>query len=111
MPLFNPITSNINTTTVSTITTMPKGTKMKFSRNFDGGRRNESEHTLCMQVVKKVKQQYLRTVWCVKLKLTRLVVRHVELTKRKYLHPNANTSTHTTVTMITTSVSTTATKA
>jgi hypothetical protein len=42
-----------------------------------------------------------------------LVVRDVELTKRKYLHPNATASTHTTtaVTIIITSVTTTATKA
>ena len=48
-----------------------------------------------------------------KLKLTGLVVRDVELTKRKYFHPNATASTHatTTVTIITTSITTTATKA
>ena len=38
LPLFNTITSNINTTTVTTITTMPKGMKVKFSRNFEEGR-------------------------------------------------------------------------
>ena len=32
----NTITSNTNTTTVPTITTMPKGMKMKCSRNFEG---------------------------------------------------------------------------
>ena len=57
----------------------------------------------------------LGTVWCVKLELTGLVVRDVEQTKRKYLHPNATTSTHTTVTsmttVITTSIFTAATKA
>jgi len=39
-------------------------------------------------------------------------VRDVELTKRKYLHPNATASTHTTdtVTIITTSITTTDTK-
>ena len=42
-----------------------------------------------------------------------LVVRDVELTKRKYLHPNAAASTHTiaTVTVITASITTTAAKA
>ena len=48
-----------------------------------------------------------------KFKLTRLVVRDVKLTKRKYLHPNytASTPTNATVTIIGTSVATTATKA
>jgi hypothetical protein len=36
LPLFNTITSNINTTTVTTITTMPKGMQVKFSRNYEG---------------------------------------------------------------------------
>ena len=47
-----------------------------------------------------------------KLKLTGLVVRDVELTKRKYLHHNGTISTHTTATftIITTSITTTATK-
>ena len=31
-------TSNINTTATTTITTMPKGAKAKFSRDFEGGR-------------------------------------------------------------------------
>ena len=46
-----------------------------------------------------------------KLKLTGLVVEDVELTKRKYLHPNATASTHTTPTIITTSTTTKTTKA
>ena len=48
-----------------------------------------------------------------KLKLTGLVVRDVELIKRKFLHPNATTSIHTTatVTIITASVLIVATKA
>jgi hypothetical protein len=47
------------------------------------------------------------------LKLTGLAVRGVELTKRKHLHINATAYTHTTaiVTIITTSIATTATKA
>jgi len=47
----------------------------------------------------------------VKVKLTGLVVRDVELTKRKCLLPNSTASTHTTttVTIITTSITTTAT--
>ena len=47
------------------------------------------------------KECILRTVWYVKLKLTELVVRDVELTKRKYLHPNATGFTHTTTTTVT----------
>ena len=52
-------------------------------------------------------------VLCVKLKLGQLVVRNLELTRRKYLYPNATASTHTTATLaiITTSITTTATKA
>ena len=38
LPLFNTTSSNINTTTVTTITTLPKGMKETFSRNFEGGR-------------------------------------------------------------------------
>ena len=39
LKLFNNIASNINTTTMTTITTMPKGMNVKFSRNFQGGGR------------------------------------------------------------------------
>ena len=48
-----------------------------------------------------------------KLELTGLVLRGVELTKRKYLHPNATASTRTTATatVITTSTTTAANKA
>ena len=48
-----------------------------------------------------------------KLKLSGLVVRVYELSKGKYLHPNATASTHTTATVIviTTFITTTATKA
>jgi len=64
-----------------------------------------------MQVVKRVSKQYLAvTVWCVKFKLTGLVGMGVELIKRKYLHPNAPASTHTTVTISTTSITTIAAK-
>ena len=48
LPLFNTITSNINTTTVTTITTMPKGMKVKFSRNFEGeGELNHNTPSVC----------------------------------------------------------------
>ena len=38
VPLFNTITSNINTTTVTAIRTMPKGMKMKLLKTLKGGR-------------------------------------------------------------------------
>ena len=92
---------------------MPKVMKVKFSRNLEG--KDELNHntvSLC-RLSKGCNSNILGTVWCVKLKLTGLVVRDVELTKRKYLHPNATASTHTTatVTIITSSITTTATKA
>ena len=37
LPPFNTTTSNVNTPTVTTIKTMPKGMKVKFSKNFEGG--------------------------------------------------------------------------
>ena len=49
----------------------------------------------------------LETVWCVKLKLTGLVVGDTEVTKRKYLHPTDFASTHTTTVTINTSFITT----
>ena len=55
------ITSNISTITMTTITTVPEGMKVKFSRNFEGGGGflTQSQHTICMQVVKRTWQQYL----------------------------------------------------
>ena len=40
----------------------------------------------------------LGTIWCIKLKLTGLVVGDVELHERQYLYPNTTSSTHTTST-------------
>ena len=37
-PLFNTILTNVNTTTVTTIATMPKGMKVKFSRDLEAAR-------------------------------------------------------------------------
>ena len=48
LPLFNIITSNINTTTVTTITTVPRVMNVKLV------------HALYMHIVKSVKQQNLR---------------------------------------------------
>ena len=101
-----------NTTTVGTIKTTPKGLRAKFSRNFEGeDEMNENTSSVC-RLSKGCNSNVLGTIWCVELKLTELVVRAVELIKRKYLHPNATTFTHTTstVTIITASIITTATK-
>ena len=86
---------------------------MTFSRNFEEGRRENHNTPSVCRLSEGFNSNILGTVWCVKLKLTGLVVRDVELTKRKYLYPNATASTHTTttVTIITTSITTTATKA
>jgi hypothetical protein len=92
---------------------MPKGMKVKFSRNFEGGDElNQNMPSMC-RLSKGCSSNILGTVWCVKLKLIGLVERDVELTKRKYLHPNVTASTPNTATLtiITTSISTTATKA
>ena len=112
LPLFTAITSNINTTTVITSTTMPKGMKGKISKKMRGKcEPNQNTSSVC-RWSKECNSNILGTVWCVELKLTGLVVRNVELTKRKYLHPNATASTHTTatVTIIITSITTTALK-
>ena len=106
----NTIASNINSTAVTTITAMPKGMKVKFSRNFEGEEElNQSTPSVC-RLSDGCSSNILGTVWCVKLKLTGVVVRDVVLTKRKYLHPNATAFTHT-IAIITTSITTTSTKA
>ena len=47
-PLFNTITSNVNTITVTTIKTMSTGMKIKFSRNLRGeGELNHNTPSLC----------------------------------------------------------------
>ena len=71
VPLFNAITSNIDTTSVTAITTMPKGMKVKISRNFEGGRLTESQHPVFMQVVKKAQQQYLKSSLLCKVETNR----------------------------------------
>ena len=79
---------------------------------MEEGELNHNTPSVC-RLSKGCNNNILGIVWFVKLKLTRLVVRDVELTKRKYLHYNATTSTHTTTTatIVTTSIATTATKA
>ena len=52
--IFNTLARNINTTYVITITTVPKGMKVKISRNFETWRRTYSQHIICIQVVKRV---------------------------------------------------------
>ena len=83
---FKLITSNFSITSVTTITTMPKGMKVKFSRNFEGeGELNHNAPSVC-RLSKRCNRNILGTVWCVNLKLTGLVVTDVKLTKRKYYH-------------------------
>ena len=109
LTLFNTITSNINTTIVTAITTMPKGMKMKLSRDSEGeGELNHDVPSVC-RLSKGCNSNILGAVWWVKLKLTGLVLRDFQLTKRKYLHPKVITFTHTTttVTITTTSITTT----
>ena len=76
------------------------------------GELNHSTSSVCW-LSKRRNNNILGTVWRVKLKITGLVVRDVERTKRKYLYPTATAFTHTntTVNIITTSITTTATKA
>ena len=110
LPLFSTITNNINTSTVTTITTMPKGMKLKLSRDLKGeGELNHNAPSVC-RLSNGCDSNILVTVRCVKLKLTGLVVREFELTKRKFSHPNATASTHPTTT-VTISINTTGTKA
>ena len=92
LSLFNTITSNINTTTVITITIAPKGMKVKFSIKL-----KISLYAGCQRHVTATSQERFGG----------------ELTKRKYLHPMATASTHATaiVTIITSSITTTTTKA
>ena len=100
LPLFNTITGNINATTVTTITTMPKGMKLKLSRDLKGeGELNHNAPSVC-RLSKGCNNYILGTVWYVNLKLAGLVVRDVELTKRKYLYPNATASTHSTIILL-----------
>ena len=63
--LFNTINGEINTTTVTTITTMPKGMKVKFSRNFEGEgelSQNTLLYAFCQKGVPGA-VYILRTVW------------------------------------------------
>ena len=66
---------------------------------------DENTPSVCM-LSKGCNSNILGTVWAVKLQLTGLFGRDVELTKTKYLHPNsaASTDTTATVTIITTSI-------
>jgi hypothetical protein len=105
-------TITTNNSTVTTITTKSKGIKVKFSGNF--GRESELNHitpSVC-RLSKGDISNFLGTVWCVKLKLTGLVVGGVELTKRRYLHFDTTFSTLTTATTTATIIAatTTATK-
>ena len=84
----------------------------QFSRYFLGGGEGELNHNtppVC-RLSKGCNTNILGTVWCVKLKLTGLVVRDFKLTTRKCFHPNATASIHAT-TIVTTAITTNATKA
>ena len=105
----NTINSNINATTVTSVTTMPKGMKVKFPRNFEGEGELNHNMPFVFMLSKGCNSNILGTVWCVKLKLTGPVVRDVEQIKSKCLHPNATASTQTTTTV--TIITTAATKA
>ena len=68
-------TNNTNTATVTTIKAMPKGTKVKFSREFGGGEDELSHNTPSVCRLSKGRiSNILGTVWWVKLKLAGLFV-------------------------------------
>ena len=89
--------------TVTTITIMTKGMKVKFSGNIEGNGELNRNKLSVWAFLKGVSQQYLRNgIWYPKLKLTGLIVGEVELTQRQYLYLNATAYSHTTATTITT---------
>ena len=67
---------------------MPMGMKEKFSRIFEEDYELNQDRPSVCRLSKECNSNILGTVRRVKLKLTGLVVRDVELTKRKYLHSN-----------------------
>ena len=97
-------TSNANTITMSTITAIPKGVKVKFLRNFlffgGGGGELSQKMPSVYRLSEGCNTNILGTVWCEKLKLTGLVEGGVEITKRKYLHPFDTASTPSNTTTI-----------
>ena len=86
---------------MTTITTMPKGMKVKFSENIEGGRWTESNTPSVCRLSKGRINNTWGIDWYVKLKLTGLVVGDAELTKKWNLYPYATASTHTTATATT----------
>jgi len=93
---------------VTTIRTMPRAMKGTFSVSFEGGPELTYKTSSVCRLSNGCNSNILGTVRCVKLKLTGLDVRDVELTKTKYFQPNTAASTHTTttVTIITTTITT-----
>ena len=76
------ITANTNTTTVTNITTLPKGIKVEFPEIFFRVEGEPYQNTLSVCRLQKGHISNISgTVLCVKLKLTVLVVRDVELNK------------------------------
>ena len=93
---------------------MLKGMRMKSSKYFEGEGKINHNTPLSCKLSKRRQHNILGTDWCVKLKQKRACSGDIELTKRKYFHPNATVSTHATTTtanIITTSTTVTATKA
>ena len=90
---------------------MPKGMKVKFLRNFEGEGVNRITPRRLYEGYQKGVTEISQKSLMSKLKLTGLVVRDVELTKRKYSHPNATAFTHNTTTVIIITTSATKTQA
>ena len=92
----NTSTSNTNTPMLTTISATSQGLNVKLEGTIRG--EDELTHNVLSlwRLSKRRNRNILRTVLCVKLNPTVFVVGDVELTQRKYFHPNATDSTHTT---------------
>ena len=67
LPLLSNIASSINTTTVTTITTMPKDIKVKFSKDFEGeDELSQNKPSVC-RLSKGCNCNILGTVWRMQL--------------------------------------------
>ena len=108
----NCIKLSSNAIAVTTITTIPKVMKVKFYENISGNFccTDDNLPSVCRLSIGHI-INILETIFYVKLKLTRLVVGDVELTKRQYLHHSITTSSPTIATIIMTTTTTIATTA
>ena len=77
-------TTNNNTTTMTTITTITKDIKWTFLESIERDGELNQNTPFVWKLSKGLIDNMLGTVWCLKLKLTGLVVGDVELTKRQY---------------------------